>query len=182
MRPLTEGDAEGLCQAQLRNRERMRATSPYRDEAFYTVAGQAERARRTLADAEAGRTAPWVLVRGDEVVGAATLSEVTLGPLRSASLGYWIDGALAGRGLATAATRLVCRAADEELGLHRLEAGTLLDNVASQRVLAKCGFEEYGTAPRYLHIGGEWRDHRLFQKILNDRFPGAPAGEVLPAP
>lgn len=26
-------------------------------------------------------------------------------------------------------------------------------------------------APRYLHIGGEWRDHRLFQRILHDDDP-----------
>ncbi|MER6104301.1 GNAT family protein [Streptomyces sp. NPDC001832] len=48
------------------------------------------------------------------------------------------------------------------------EQGQRPDNVASQRVLAKCGFEQYGMAPRYLHINGEWRDHRLFQRILHD--------------
>lgn len=175
MRPLADGDAGALSRAQIRNREHTRATAPYRDESYYTVAGQAERIGRQLTDAEAGRTAPWVLARGDEIVGAVTLSEVTLGPLRSASIGYWVDAAFLGRGLATAAATLACRAADEELGLHRVQASTLLDNVASQRVLAKVGFEEYGIAPRYLHIDGEWRDNRLFQKILNDRFPGAPA-------
>lgn len=76
-----------------------------------------------------------------------------------------------GRGLATAAVTQACAAADTELGLHRVEAGTLLDNVPSQRVLAKCGFEEFGVAPSYLYINGAWRDHRLFQRILNDRFP-----------
>lgn len=44
----------------------------------------------------------------------------------------------------------------------------MVDNAASQRVLAKCGFEEFGLAPRYLHIDGEWRDHRLFQRVLHD--------------
>ncbi|MGW2940119.1 GNAT family N-acetyltransferase [Streptomyces sp. NPDC001156] len=44
-------------------------------------------------------------------------------------------------------------------------------NLGSQRVLAKCGFEAIGTARNYLHNDGEWRNHMLFQKILNDRAP-----------
>jgi len=54
-----------------------------------------------------------------------------------------------------------------ELGLHRLEAGTLIDNLASQRVLEKNGFEAIGLARGYLHIGGEWRDHMLFQLLAD---------------
>ncbi|TJZ58817.1 GNAT family N-acetyltransferase [Streptomyces piniterrae] len=105
------------------------------------------------------------------IVGAITLSDIALGPFRSAGVGYWIAADHVGHGLATAAVNQVCATADRALGLHRLEAGTLVDNVASQRVLAKCGFTPYGTAAHYLHINGAWRDHRLFQKILNDRRP-----------
>ncbi|GAA5609008.1 hypothetical protein Spla01_00136 [Streptomyces platensis] len=61
----------------------------------------------------------------------------------------------------------VCRTAREAIGLHRIEATTLLDNDPSQRVLEKSGFEPIGMASRYLHINGEWRDHRLFQRILH---------------
>ena len=57
------------------------------------------------------------------------------------------------------------RAAD--LGLHRLEAGTLAHNTGSQRVLLKCGFTEIGLAPGYLKIAGEWQDHLLFQRLLS---------------
>jgi ribosomal-protein-alanine N-acetyltransferase len=49
--------------------------------------------------------------------------------------------------------------------LHRLEAGTLPDNFASQRVLEKNGFERFGLARRFLLIAGEWRDHVLFERI-----------------
>jgi len=49
--------------------------------------------------------------------------------------------------------------------LHRLEAGTLLDNRASQRVLEKNGFEPIGIARNYLYINDAWRDHLLFQRI-----------------
>ena len=54
-----------------------------------------------------------------------------------------------------------------EAGLHRLEAGTLLHNHASQRVLEKNGFERYGLARKLLRINGEWRDHVLFERIAD---------------
>ena len=56
-----------------------------------------------------------------------------------------------------------------DLGLHRLEAGTMVDNVPSQRVLLSCGYEQYGLAPKLLFLNGAWRDHVLFQKLLHDR-------------
>ena len=52
-----------------------------------------------------------------------------------------------------------------EFALHRLEAGTLVDNFASQRVLEKNGFERIGLARNYLLIAGEWRDHVLFERV-----------------
>ncbi|MGW7412737.1 GNAT family N-acetyltransferase [Streptomyces sp. NPDC054863] len=171
MRPLEEEDFSGLCRAYLRNRDYLRPWEPRRGEGFFTEQGQADRVRGQLKEQDAGRLVPWVLSLGHEVVGAVTLSNVALGPFRSANLGYWIDAEQAGRGLATEAVLAVCRAADEQLDLHRIEAGTVIANPASQRVLAKCGFDVIGTAPDYLHIDGEWRDHVLFQKILNGRSP-----------
>jgi len=48
------------------------------------------------------------------------------------------------------------------MGLHRIEIAIRPENTASLRVVAKLGFSEFGYAPRYLHIDGAWRDHRLF--------------------
>ncbi|MEV5975023.1 GNAT family protein [Streptomyces sp. NPDC051921] len=169
IRPAGPGaaDAPALAAALLRNRAYMRPWEPHRTGAYYTVEAQAARlgdgARRWFAVVEGAE--------GDRIVGAATLSGIALGPFRSGSLGYWVDEEYAGRGLATALVEEVCRAAREELGLHRVEAGTLLRNHASQRVLAKCGFARIGTAPHYLHIDGAWRDHHLFQRILHDDPP-----------
>ena len=49
-----------------------------------------------------------------------------------------------------------------------MEAGTLLHNVASQQVLRRNGFVPFGVAPDYLHIGGRWQDHVLFQVLATD--------------
>ncbi|MEW1657270.1 GNAT family protein [Streptomyces sp. NPDC093707] len=178
LRPAELTDATGFSRAYRRSLEHLRRTEPPREAAYCTPAGQEQRLRAQLAEQEAGRLRLWVLIHeADEgsgepdVAGAITLSQITYGPLRSASVGYWIDVGHLRRGLASAALRAVCTAADQELGLHRLSAGTLLENTASQRVLTGCGFTPYGTAEKYLYINGAWRDHRLFQKILNDRHP-----------
>ncbi|WP_405780350.1 GNAT family N-acetyltransferase [Streptomyces sp. NBC_00859] len=171
LRPVELSDAEGLATTLNSNREHLGPWDPDRPESFYTEDGQRERIRVSLAERDAGRLMPWVLeeTATGRIVGSVTLNNIILGPLCSGVLGYWVDAGFTGRGLASGAVEEVCRIARDELGLHRIEAGTLLDNVASQRVLAKCGFETYGVVPRYLHINGAWRDNRLFQRILHDR-------------
>jgi ribosomal-protein-alanine N-acetyltransferase len=52
-----------------------------------------------------------------------------------------------------------------QLGLHRIEAGTLTHNIRSQRVLEKNGFVRFGLARAYLNIAGRWQDHALYQVI-----------------
>jgi ribosomal-protein-alanine N-acetyltransferase len=83
-------------------------------------------------------------------------------------LGYWVDKDHTGRGVAKAAVEFLEGEA-LELGLHRLEAGTMVENLASQRVLEARGFERYGLAPKLLFLNGAWRDHVLYQKLLHDR-------------
>lgn len=169
LRPVTEQDAEALVVAVLRNRDHLKRWEPRRPEEFYTLPGQAERLKSLLDQQARGQAVAWVMADGDQIVGRMTLNNIVRGPWLSADVGYWMDTGYTGRGLATRAVVEVLRMADQELGLHRLAAGTLVDNVASQSVLRKVGFEQYGAAPRYLEIDGRWQDHYLFQRILNDR-------------
>ncbi|MDT0318861.1 GNAT family N-acetyltransferase [Streptomyces millisiae] len=171
LRLTEEGDHTALADAQRRNRTHLAPWSPRRPESFYTAEGQAARIRAGAEEAAAGRLVPWLLVEGDRVVGAVTLSNVVRGPFQSADLGYWVAADRTGRGLAGRAVAHVCADAGDRLGLHRVAAATLLHNAASQRVLARNGFEPIGVAPHYLHIDGAWRDHRLFQRILHDALP-----------
>ncbi|WP_190128084.1 GNAT family N-acetyltransferase [Streptomyces mashuensis] len=174
LRPVSPDDAETLARAYRRNRDHLRPWDPRRPEVFYTTEGQAARLRDLEALRRERRVMPWVLAEDDdrgEIVGVVNLNNIVHGAFHSTNLGYWIDAGHTGRGLATAAVSAVCTDAYERLGLHRVEAGTLLDNTASQRVLAKCGFEPIGIARNYLHINDAWRDHRLYQRILGDRPP-----------
>ena len=134
-----------------------------------TVEGQRAAIRSGLERYERGTTFPSVIL-GDSgrIVGRITLNDIVRGPFQSCHLGYGVSAAANGRGLATSAVRDIIRVAFEELGLHRIQAGTLLHNVASQRVLERNGFVRFGVAPAYLCIAGRWQDHALYQ-IVNDR-------------
>ena len=173
LRPLDVTDAEALLDAYLCNRSHLRPFEPERPDSFWTLDGQRARLESMVQQQTEGNQLPCTLVRNGQILGCATLNTIVRGPFRSASLGYWIVAAEVGRGLATAAVATMCRIADEQLDLHRIEASVLPTNFASQRVLAKNGFEQIGFAQNYLHIDGSWQDARIFQRTLNDRAPGA---------
>jgi len=166
LRPLAADDGPALAAAYLRNRTHLAPWDPVRDESFFTAAAQTSSVARTLEAVAAGTTDAWLLTTDDVVVGRVNLSNVVRGVFLSANLGYWTDHEHLGRGLATAMVEFAVRRA-ADLGLHRLEAGTLVHNTGSQRVLLRCGFTEIGLASGYLKIAGEWQDHLLFQRLLS---------------
>ena len=168
IRELEVGDAPALARAYRRNWEHLAPWEPARDASFFTEPGQVTAMAGQLAAARQGLMVPWVVTRGRDIVGRLNLNNIVQGVLRSGALGYWVDAEHLRRGLATGMVEFACEQSLAR-GLHRVEAGTLVHNVASQRVLERCRFVYYGTAPSYLFIGGSWRDHRLFQRILHDR-------------
>ena len=172
LRPTEKTDAEALLATHLRNREHLRPFGPIRPDSFWTLAAHREQLDELVERRAAGSMLDFLIVRAGAVLGRATLNGIERGPFHSASLGYWVDAGEVRQGLAAAATAAVCRIADEEAGLHRLAASTAVTNVASQRVLAKNGFEKIGLARNYLYLDGRWGDSILFQRILNDRPPG----------
>ena len=170
LRPISLDDAPALAAAYVRNREHLAPWDPPRPDDFWTAEGQHSRTAVELDAVAARRQAAWLVWRGEEVVGRVALNNVVLGPFRSASLGYWVDAAHTGRGVATWAGEHACAEA-LHLGLHRVEAGTMLGNHASQAVLRRLGFRWFGTAERYLFVGGAWQDHHLYQRILHSDAP-----------
>lgn len=167
LRTLTPADAPALAAAYDRNRTHLEPWDPPRPAEFWTAEGQRSRITTELEAVAQGRQAAWAVHHAGAIVGRVALNNIVHGPFRSASMGYWVDAAHTGRGVATWAGAHACAAA-LRLGLHRVEAGTLVHNTASQRVLAHLGFSRFGTAERYLFIAGEWRDHHLYQRILHD--------------
>ncbi|TDL41443.1 GNAT family N-acetyltransferase [Arthrobacter nitrophenolicus] len=101
-------------------------------------------------------------LRNPPIIGQLTVSSIVWGSAMMATLGYWVDQARAGRGIAPTAVALVTDHCFQTLGLHRMEINIRPENGPSLRVVEKLGFRDEGYRPRYLHINGEWADHRSF--------------------
>lgn len=93
------------------------------------------------------------------IVGVANLSQIVRGGFRSAYLGYQVFAPFASQKYMTAAMPLVLRVVFRVLRLHRVEANIQPDNAASLALVRRAGFQKEGYSPRYLKIGGRWRDH-----------------------
>jgi ribosomal-protein-alanine N-acetyltransferase len=165
-RLVSVGDAEPLARLLTANRDYLAPWSPLQDDVYFTVAGQHEVIARQLAAYERGAMLPLLILDGGKVAGSLNLNSIIRGAFQNASVGYWVSQARAGHGLAGAAVAEAIEIAFGELGLHRLDAATLLHNTPSQRVLVRNGFRPFAVAESYLKIAGRWQDHILFS-LLN---------------
>lgn len=118
---------------------------------------------RTLSSqARSGQALPFAVDLDEELVGQLTVSSITYGSLRSASIGYWVSQHVAGLGITPTAVALATDHCFEVLGLHRIEVNIRPENGPSLRVVEKLGLRDEGLRERYLHIQGRWADHRTF--------------------
>jgi ribosomal-protein-alanine N-acetyltransferase len=120
-------------------------------------------ARRLARSARSGTTFPFVIAVDGEFAGQLTVNNIVRGSAQFASVGYWIDQRFAGRGVVPRAVAMAVDHCFTAAGLHRIEIAIRPENTNSLRVVEKLGLHQYGFAPRYLHIDGDWRDHRLYQ-------------------
>lgn len=115
--------------------------------------------RRLRREARQGRGLPFSIFFDGRFVGQLNVASVVRGSLHSASLGYWVDERVAGRGIMPTAVALVTDHCFWTVGLHRVEVNIRPENAASRRVVEKLAFREEGVRQRFLHIAGDWRDH-----------------------
>ena len=139
---LHAGHASAVLAFELANRAYFAASISDRGDEFFDQFP--DRHKAMLAEQEAGICAFYVLVADDgSVLGRFNLYDFENG---TAKLGYRVAQQVAGRGVATAAVRELCRIAAARHGLRTLRAATSHDNVASQKVLARAGFVSAGPA------------------------------------
>jgi ribosomal-protein-alanine N-acetyltransferase len=120
------------------------ATAPTDDERFTAYLADSRR-----PDFEA----MLVLRREDHaIIGFFNLSQIVRRSLQSAYLGYAVGKRYAGHGYMREGIELVLRHAFLDLKLHRIEAN----------------IQREGFSPRYLKIGGRWRDHERWAVLADD--------------
>jgi ribosomal-protein-alanine N-acetyltransferase len=162
-------DAHAWAEVRRRNAAWLRpweATVPPGDDtAPRTFRGLVRDLRR---QARQRRTLPFAVTVDGEFAGQLTVTNIVGGSARWGQVGYWVDERFAGQGVIPTAVALAVDYCLFEMGLHRIEVAIRPENTASLRVVEKLGFTEIGYAPRYLHIDGEWRDHRLFALTVEE--------------
>jgi ribosomal-protein-alanine N-acetyltransferase len=136
------------------------ATAPTDDERFAAY----------LADARRPDFEAMLVCRYDDdaIIGFFNLSQIVRGYLQSAYLGYAVGKHYARQRYMSAGLELVLRHAFLTLRLHRIEANIQPDNKASIALARGAGFRREGFSPRYLKIGGRWRDHERWAILAED--------------
>jgi ribosomal-protein-alanine N-acetyltransferase len=132
-----------------------------------------QRLKRYAEDLRTDQAYPFFLFRKDDnvLVGGLALANIRRGVAQSGSLGYWVGAPHVRRGYMSAAVRALMPVAFDVLRLHRVEAACIPTNLASIRLLEKCGFRREGYARQYLCINGFWQDHLLYARLRTDAVP-----------
>ena len=177
LRGLRRRDAATWLEVRLRNEAWLspwEATAPGSGpldwHARHTNAGFSQLLRAQRAQLRAGTHLSYGVFLDEQYVGQVSVGSIVRGPFNSAFIGYWVDRAVAGRGVTPTA---VAMAADEAFlqGLHRLEINIRPENAPSIRVAEKLGASREGLRRRYLCIDGDYRDHLGFVLLAEDH-PG----------
>ncbi|WAX55805.1 GNAT family N-acetyltransferase [Jatrophihabitans cynanchi] len=131
-----------------------------------------------------GTMLPFVVLYGGRLVGQVNASNVVHGAQRSCTVGYWVDAAVAGRGITPTALALLIDHCFGAVGLHRVEVDIRPENAASLRVVEKLRLRREGFYERYLDIDGGWRDHVAFAVTAEETASGTMLSRlpVLPPP
>ncbi|MCD4532579.1 GNAT family N-acetyltransferase [Nocardioides sp. cx-169] len=172
LRPLAYGDVDAWRSARQRNAAWLApwdATAPPGSSA--RVSSFRSLVRRLKRQARQGMTYPFALEVDGRFAGQVTVNNIVRGSAQFASVGYWLDQEFAGRGVMPRAVAMVIDHCFTVAGLHRVEIAIRPENSNSLRVVEKLGLHEVGFAPRFLHIDGDWRDHRIYA-VTVEEVPG----------
>ena len=175
LRPYRRSDAQPWADVRRRNEKWLAQWEPTPYGSWHDLNSPAS-FRAVYADlrrsARQGAAMPFAVCfveNGEErLVGQLTLGNIVRRAFCSAYAGYWVDAAVAGRGVIPTALALSVDHAFRAGGLHRIEVNIRPENKASRRVVEKLGFREEAYHPRYLHIDGGWRDHIGYAMTIED--------------
>ena len=171
LRPPRLRDARAWSEIRLRNEEWLapwEPTSPTTWDERNSVGAWPALHSALRSSARKGVMLPFMITYGARLVGQLNISNVVHGALRSCTVGYWIDGAMAGRNITPTALALAIDHCFGPVGLHRVEVDIRPENTASLRVVAKLGLRREGFYERFLDIDGGWRDHLAFAVTVEE--------------
>jgi L-amino acid N-acyltransferase YncA len=103
----------------------------------------------------------------DVVVGWAGLASYSSRPCYAGigECSVYVDTAARGRGIGTTLAEALASAAEEN-GFHKLIGKLFTDNIASIRLVKRCGFASVGLHRRHGQLDGSWRDVLVVERLL----------------
>jgi len=165
---LSLDDADSLFEFEVENRSYFKTIGLSRSDSYYNRDSFQKIIEKLVAEQEKDIHYMYLVMNTQgRVIGRVNLTDVMKEPFNKAELGYRIGEKHQGKGFATAAVKLIIKQACLVHKLHRIEAGTYPQNVGSQIVLIKNGFQFVGKYNQYILKSDGWADSLLFEKVLN---------------
>ena len=104
-------------------------------------------------------------VDGDDIIGWAAISQVSLRPVYSGvgEVSVYVDPAHQGRGVGKLLLKKLIEQSEEN-GFWTLQAGIFPENIASLKIHQALGFRILGTREKIGKMGDKWRDTVLLER------------------
>jgi phosphinothricin acetyltransferase len=156
-RPALLDDAEAMCaiyNAAISERSSTFETKPRSATDFETRIG--------------GNQFPLLVSDGDKgVIGWAGIASYSARPCYAGigECSVYVAASARGRGVGTALTEALAAAA-EQRGFHKMIGKLFTDNLASVRLVERCGFKTVGVHLRHGQLDGAWRDVLVVERLL----------------
>ena len=153
---LEESDSQELFTFELKNRAFYERVGFPRGDNYYELNIFNTMIKEIIEDQEKGLVYMYLIKdHNGMITGRINLLSIVRGSFNKAELGYRIGEEHQGKGYATSAVKLILDKAVNNHKLHRIEAGTTPDNIGSQIVLIKNGFQFVGRYNKYIYKNGK---------------------------
>lgn len=161
-RPALPDDAEAMCAI-------YNAAISERSSTFETKPRSAADFETRIGD----NRFPLLVSKGDKgVIGWAGLASYSARPCYAGigECSVYVAASARGRGVGTALTEALAAAA-EQGGFHKMIGKLFTDNLASVRLVERCGFKTVGVHLRHGQLDGAWRDVLVVERLLDTSSP-----------
>lgn len=160
-------DMQVMCDFVTQNQVNLQPWEPIQPDSYYSEEYWKNKIDQIRDDFLADKSCCFNVYRKEDgqLIGMVNYSNFIRGCFHSCFLGFKISEAMQGKGMMTEALEASVAYVFQTLNIHRIAANYMPHNLASARVLEKCGFVQEGVAEDYLYINGKWERHVLTSLI-----------------
>lgn len=155
-----------LTTYQNENREHLAKWEPARTEAYFSLAETKKQIHKSVQKFKSGNTISFVSFNKSktEIIGLCIFSDIVYSAASTCYLGYSLSQRAQGKGLMFEMLQATIKYMFEQYHLKQIMASYMPENIRSENLLVKLGFEKEGVAKAYLQIAGQWEDHILMSR------------------